>query len=92
MTLSHKIKWTCIYLAISLCLAMFVYGAYLRCRDSQDYCIITRPWVGVSGYIAHPGIFEGGGTRYRISYRGTTKVSGEACLSPSWVTKSETSG
>ncbi len=85
MTLMYKIKWTCIYFTVSLCLAMLVGGAYLKYQDNQDYCVINRPWVSVSGHIASPGLFE----RYLVSYRGTTKVSGEDCTEAIWVTKYE---
>lgn len=86
MTFTYKIKWTCIYLTFSLCLAMLCYGAYV---SRQDYCVIKRPWVSVSGSITHPGTFRGGGTMYSIWYRGTTKRTGRACIKSIWVTKSE---
>lgn len=85
MTLAYKIKWTCIYLAISLCLAMLVGGAYIKYQDNQDYCVIRRPWVSVSGRITSPGLFE----KYSVSYRGTTKGTGRACTKAVWVTKTE---
>jgi len=90
MTLACKIKWTCIYLAISLCLVMIVGGAYCLQRDSRDYCVVRRPWVSVSGRIEHPdSLFGSSDTRYSVVYRGTTKVTGGACTKAVWVTKSE---
>ena len=83
------IKWTCIYLAISLFLVGFIGGAYHSCQKSKDYCVVQRPWVSVSGLITHPGAFSGGETRYSVTYRGTTKVTGGACTKAVWVTKSE---
>lgn len=90
MTLAYKIKWTCIYLAISLCVLMLIGGAYAKYLDGQDYCVVQRPWVSVSGRIEHSdSLFGSGDTRYSVVYRGTTKRTGKACTKAVWVTKSE---
>jgi len=90
LTFTYKIKWTCIYLAISLCLLMLCGGAYVTWSDNQDYCVVQRPWVSVSGHIEHSdSLFGSGDTRYSVVYRGITKRTERACTKAVWVTKSE---
>lgn len=85
----NKIKWSLISIAamgfLGACISFF---AYLMTPNS-NYCVADQPRIATSCYISHPGILEGGVTRYTCEYRGTTKMSGEACALDVLVTLSE---
>lgn len=81
---------------IGVLACMFIVGVGALCdglakrnTGNSNHCVLKIPLVAVSGYISHPGMFHRGDTRYSISYRGTTKSTGETCSKSVWVTMSE---
>ena len=76
--------WKTAVLAVMLVVSVCCVCAGLACRDITDVgeCVVVRPLEAVSGHIAYPGL-------HRVLYRGTTKVTDEACTTEVWITEFE---
>ncbi len=81
-----KDNWKIGVLACTSIVCVFVFAICVGLAwpdvEKVSECVLVRPLEGASGFITYPGM-------YSVSYRGTTKGTGEVCVESVMVTESE---